>query len=188
MRRWIFILLLIVALQQANAQTTKFKVGDTAPTFKSITHEGEQFDLAYPGTTILFFYRGYWCPYCNKQLSALNDSLSLLEAKGARVVAITPEKYESVEKTVEKTKASYNIISDTTNSILKLYGVDFKVDDKTVERYKSFGVDFSAVNGNEENTLPVPAVFIIKGGIIKYVWFDKDYRKRPTVRELLDNL
>jgi peroxiredoxin len=69
-----------------------------------------------------------------------------------------------------------------------LYGVNFKVDDNTVERYKKFGVDFTTVNGNNENTLPVPAVFIIKDGIIKYIWFDKDYRKRPTIKELLDNL
>jgi len=66
--------------------------------------------------------------------------------------------------------------------------VNFTVDDNTVKRYKGFGVDFTAVNGNEENTLPVPAVFIIKDGTIQYTWFDKDYRKRPGVKELLDKL
>jgi len=37
--------------------------------------------------------------------------------------------------------------------------------------------------------LPVPATYIIdKFGKIKYVFFDKDYRKRPSVKTLTANL
>ncbi len=88
-----------------------------------------------------------------------------------------------------KTVPWYDISRDTTSTILKIYGVNFKVEDKTVERYKGFGVDFEKVNGNNENVLPVPAVFVIgKDGKFKYLYFDKDYRKRPSVKELLENL
>jgi peroxiredoxin len=179
---------LFMFVLSAKSQDLKLKEGDKAPLFTATSHSGKEIATNTTGTTILLFYRGYWCPYCNKQLSALNDSLSFLQDNGASVVAVTPEKYESVDKTIEKTKASFDIISDTSNKILKLFGVDFKVDENTVNRYKKLGVDFSSVNGNDENTLPVPAVFIIKDGIIKKVWFDKDYRKRPTVKELLNNL
>jgi len=185
-----FLLTLAVALSLGTkAQSLQFKTGDTAPAFTAVSHTGSNITVPQKGITILLFYRGYWCPFCNKQLSALNDSLALLQEKGASVVAVTPEKFESVSKTIEKTKADFTIISDTSNSILKSYGVDFKVDDNTVERYKKFGIDFTAVNGNSENTLPVPAVFIIdKDGKFKYIWFDKDYRKRPSVKELLEQL
>lgn len=170
------------------SQVPVFRAGDKAPVFSSVAHSGERFELEEKGTIILLFYRGYWCPHCNRQLSALNDSLAFLESKGAKVVAITPEKHASVDKTIEKTKASFTIISDTSNTILKLYGVDFKVDEKTIERYKSYDIDFTKINGNADNVLPVPAVFVIKDGIITYTWFEKDYRKRPAVRELLDQL
>jgi peroxiredoxin len=179
--------MVLMCVLAASGQTA-LKPGDKAPAFTAVTHTGEPFQLDSAGTTILLFYRGYWCPYCNRQLSSLNDSLSFLEAKGAKVVAVTPEKYESVDKTIEKTKASFVIISDTSNNILEQYGVNFAVDEKTVTRYKAIGIDFSAVNANDENVLPVPAVYIIKNGKISYVWFDKDYRKRPSVKELLDNL
>lgn len=181
-------LAVVFASNHISAQTLSLKPGDKAPAFTAVTHKGSVVSIETPGTTVLLFYRGYWCPYCNRQLSALNDSLELIAGKGARVLAVTPEKFESVEKTIEKTKAEFPIISDTTNTILKLYGVDFKVDEKTVERYKGFGVDFSEVNANSENTLPVPAVFIIRDGIIQFAWFDKDYRRRPSVRELLEKL
>ncbi len=189
-----FILLCTVLLVSvlSFSQTSSFAVGDAAPNINSITHSGTSFDLkkaTQNGPVVVLFYRGYWCPYCSKQLKALTDSLYLLTEKNATVVAITPEKNESVDKTIEKTKANFAIISDTTNSILKAYGVNFTVDDKTLERYKGFGVDFEKVNGNTDNILPVPAVYIIDTkGNFKYIWFNKDYRKRPTVQELLNNL
>ncbi len=186
----IAILLLIAAKSQS--QTLQFKVGDKAPNFTAITHAGNKTDLkklVKNGPVVLVFYRGYWCPFCNKELNHMNDSLPMLQAKGATVIAITPEKYESVNKTIEKTKASFDIISDTSNTILKQYGVNFTIDDKTLEKYKTYGIDFTSVNGNTDNTLPVPAVFIIdKNGNFKYLYFDKDYRKRPSIKELLENL
>lgn len=187
-----FFLAFAIWLGKVQAQSLQFKVGDKAPVFSAAAHSGTNIklqELTAKGPVVLFFYRGYWCPFCNKQLSQLQDSLQFLTDKGATVLAITPEKSESIDKTIAKTKATYEIISDTTNSILKKYGVDFIVDDKTVERYKGFGVDFAKVNGNAENVLPVPGVFIIgKDGNFKYLFFNTDYRKRPTVKELLENL
>ena len=191
MKKMLSALLLFVVLI-SNAQSLQFKVGDKAPNFTATTHAGTETNLkklTKNGSVVLIFYRGYWCPFCNKELNHMNDSLPLLQAKGATVIAITPETYESVNKTIEKTKASFEIISDTTNTILKQFGVNFTVDDKTIEKYKTYGIDFTTVNGNSENTLPVPAVFIIdKNGNFKYLYFDKDYRKRPSIKELLENL
>lgn len=184
--------ILVFAQINGNAQALMFKKGDKAPSFEAITNEGKVFNLSNEikkGPLVLVFYRGYWCPFCNKELKALNDSLSFLAAKGASVIAISPETHESAEKTKEKTKAGFPIISDTSNTILKMFGVDYKVDDKTVDRYKGFGVDFAKVNGNNENTLPVPAVFIIdQEGKFRYLYFEKDYRKRPSVQELVNAL
>ena len=184
------ILLFVVAKSQS--QTLQFKEGDKAPNFTAITHAGSKTDLKKlikNGPVVMVFYRGYWCPFCNKELNNMNDSLPMLQAKGATVIAITPEKYTSVNKTIEKTKASFDIISDTSNIILKQYGVNFTVDDKTLEKYKTYGIDFASVNGNKDNILPVPAVFIIdKNGKFKYLYFDTDYRKRPSLKTLLENL
>jgi len=186
----VFALLFITTYTQA--QTQIFKVGDKAPLFSATTHNGQSFDLKKQlenSSVILLFYRGYWCPYCNKQLSQLNDSLSLIAEKGAKVIAVTPEIAESVNKTIAKTKASFDIISDTTNTILKQYAVNFTMENKAVERYKGFGIDIAKTNGNDENILPVPGVFIIsKDGTFKYIYFNTDYRKRPSVKELVENL
>ncbi len=64
---------------------------------------------------------------------------------------------------------------------MNAYNVAFKVDDKTVEKYKGYGIDFSKVNGNNGANLPVPAVYVInKKGKITYKFFDVNYKKDPA--------
>lgn len=169
------------------------KVGDKAPDFTIKNSNGsETFNLSKAlkkGPVVLVFYRGQWCPFCNKHLSQLNDSLSQIQAKGATVVAISPETDENIAKTVEKTKASFAILHDEQLVVMKSYKVNFGVDANTVERYKKYGIDFNQVNGNNGANLPVPATYIIgKNGNIKYVFFNPDYQKRASVKEILDNL
>ena len=137
----------------------------------------------------MVFYRGQWCPYCNRQLKELQDSLSFLQAKGATLVAISPEKPANISKTVEKTNAAYSVIFDDRLKIMKSYDVAFAVDSNTIERYKKFGIDFNDANGSNGAILPVPAVYIInKEGRIVFKHFDTDYRKRVSVREILEHL
>lgn len=159
---------------------------------KDVTGESVSLkDLRKKGPVVIVFYRGNWCPYCNKELSRLQDSLQLIKDKGATLVAITPETTEGIIKTAEKTKAAFPIIYDEDLKIMKAYDVAFKVDEKTVARYKNFNIDLAANNNQrpEEVTLPVPAVYIVdKEGTVTYRYFEPDYKKRPSVKEILRNL
>jgi len=169
-------------------------INSKAPDFKSKDQNGNEIvlkDLRKKGPVVLVFYRGYWCPYCNKELQRLEDSLLLITDKGAQLIAITPEKKEGVAKTIEQTKATYPIITDEEMKIMKAYDVAYPVDDKTVGRYKMASIDLAANNGQKPGSvyLPIPAVYIInKDGEISYRFFDADYKKRPSVKDLLENL
>ena len=166
-------------------------VNETAPPFSAMDQPGTMVSLntlQKKGPVVLLFYRGQWCPYCNKQLSAMHDSISFLSAKGATVVAVTPEKPENIQKTIEKTKAGFSVLFDDGLKIMKAYQVAFSVEASLIEKYKSYGIDFATVNGDNGATLPVPAVYIIKDGKIIYRYFDVNYKKRPSVRELLNQL
>jgi peroxiredoxin len=168
------------------------KVGDKAPDFTAKDQNGKTIYLSQAlknGPVVMLFYRGQWCPYCNKQLIRFSDSLQLLTAKGASVMAVTPEVAENVKKTVEKTKATFPIIEDEGLMIMKSYKVNFAVDENTVTKYKGYGIDFDKANGSNGTNLPVPATYIIgTDGNIKYVFFNTDYRKRVSVQEILNNL
>ncbi len=178
-----------------SAQTVPkgLNLNDKAPEFTAKDQAGKDISLKNElkkGSVVLVFYRGQWCPYCNRSLKQLEDSLSQIKSKGATVLAITPEQQDNIAKTVEKTKASFTILHDEGLQIMKSYDVAYKVDDKTIELYKKNGLDFNEMNGQANGAnLPVPAVYVInKSGKIVYKYFDVDYRKRATVKDILAHL
>ena len=195
MLKLIITLVIIGSSVLSNAQVDSLnflKVGDIAPSFitKSIT--GDTIDLSkltLKGKVILVFYRGAWCPYCNKHMSHLQDSLSLIEAKGVTVIAVSPEVEESIEKTIKKSNVSFSVVHDEKYSIMLKYGVAFTVDEKTLSKYRLYGINIEEANGNSDNILPVPATLIIgESGIIEYIHFDTDYKNRLSVNEILKRI
>jgi peroxiredoxin len=145
--------------------------------------------LLEKGPVVLMFYRGYWCPYCNRQLQQFQDSLQLINELGGTVVAVTPESVESINKTVEKTNVQFRIIHDNQLSIMKAYDVAFTPEEDVLTRYKKKGMDLNQINSDNGENLPVPATYIInQEGKIIYAFFDPDYKKRATVAKILKNL
>ena len=146
-------------------------------------------DLRKKGPTVLIFFRGSWCPYCSKALKTYQDSLSQLLTKGVQVIAITPQGKEGVDSMVAKTSAVFPILSDEGGKVMEAYQVAYKVDDRTVNRYKMAGIDLLKTNNQKQASLPVPAVYIINTeGTITYRYFDENYRKRVSVKELVANI
>ena len=167
-------------------------VNEAAPSFIAKDQHGKKINLAdeiKKGPVVLVFYRGQWCPYCNKQLKKLEDSLSFITARGAGLIAVSPEKQENIAKTIVKTNASYPVLFDDGATIMKIYDVAYAVDTATVSKYKKYGIDFNEVNGANGPVLPVPAVFVIsKEGKIVFRHFDLDYRNRASVKDILSHL
>ena len=189
MKKFILLALSAFFSFQVMAQTG-LKKGNEAPGFIAKDNSGKSVDLKgllkSHKAVVLFFYRGQWCPYCNKQISQLQDSLQLLTGKGAYVIGVTPETGENINKTIDKTHASFSIVQDKGYKIMKDYQVNYIVDPELLAKLKHYGVDLEKNNGNTDHVLPVPATYVIdKSGKITYVHFDKDYTKRATVSEIL---
>ena len=183
--------LLAISLAQAK-DPEGLQPGDKAPFFQAEDQFGEVIDLKKQlekGPVVLMFYRGHWCKYCNRQLEELTDSLQYIAAKGASIIAVTPEVMQFVDETSKKFDEAIRIISDEDMEIMNAYGVSFEVSGLTVLRYKTIGIDLDEFNGDNGTSLPVPATYIInKDGLIDYVYFDKNYKKRVSVKTLLMNL
>jgi len=182
---------IIFCISQIFAQSA-LKVGNNAFLFSSVDQYGKVVDLKTElkkGPVVLFFYRGSWCPYCNKQMAELEDSISLIRAKGATVIAVTPETKQSMKKIINKSKADFSIIHDEGYKIMNAYNVSFNVDSSTLAKYKSMNLLLSEANGTNDVKLPVPATYIIgTDGKIKYSYFDTNFRIRVSVAELLNNI
>lgn len=169
------------------------KTGTQAPMFVAKDNSGKTIDLKsllrLHKAVVLFFYRGQWCPYCNKQMQHLQDSLQLLTAKGAYMLGVTPETGENIDKTRQKTHASFSLVHDEGYQIMKAYDVNYKVDDPMYAKLKGYEIDLEKGNGNADHVLPVPATYIInRSGKIVFAHFDMDYTKRASVSQMLQML
>lgn len=169
------------------------KVGEIAPEFVSFDHKGNKISLSgllKTGPVVLIFYRGQWCPVCNKHLSDLQAGLEKVKEKGAQIIAVTPEKPEYINQTISKTHISFPVLYDKDYIIMKSYKLDFVPKKETTAKYNLFlNADLKNAHSDDSQTLPVPATYIIgTDGIIKYVHFNPDYKDRASIQDILNNL
>ncbi|MGE0129025.1 MAG: peroxiredoxin-like family protein [Blastocatellales bacterium] len=170
-------------------KVTPLPIGSRIPklTFKTI--EGATFDLneAISGKpAILIFYRGGWCPFCNRHLSQLQKLEPELIRMGYQILAVSPDLPEKLRPSIEKNKLSYTLLSDSKMAGAQAFGISFKVNDETVKRYKSMGIDLEKDSGETHHLLPVPSAFVIgKDGIIKFAYVNPDYKVRVDSEVLL---
>ena len=166
-------------------------VGDTASNFKLTNAIGDTIQLSdylKKGKVILTWYRGGWCPYCNLTLRSLQQSLPDFKAKGANLLALTPEVPDKSISTAEKNNLEFEVLSDIGNEVARDYGVVFTLIPELAESYQA-AFDLHSYNGDESNELPLAATYIInKEGIIEYAFLHKDYRNRAEPSEILENL
>ena len=91
-------------------------MGQSIPNVGLKTKQGEDFDLraaAQKQPLIIIFYRGGWCPYCNKHLGQLQQADSQLRELGYRIVAISPDRPEKLKESIDKGELSYTLLSDS---------------------------------------------------------------------------
>ena len=96
---------------------------------------------------------------------------------------------ENIKKTVESTGLDIPFISDQDQSIMEKYGVAFNVTKDYQEKIVKFkGTTLEKINQQEKAVLPIPATYIIKDGKIDWVYFDPNYRERPSIETILAQL
>jgi peroxiredoxin len=165
------------------------KAGDRAPTFELKDADGETIssrDLLASGPLVLTFYRGVWCPFCNEDLKALEAERPAIEARGARLVAVSPQSQANSRKSKRGNELSFPILSDTNSDLAGAFGIRFTLPDDLIEVYKSFGNELPRINDNPDWVLPMPARYVIDtDGTIAFAEINPDYTKRPEPSELL---
>lgn len=170
-------------------QTPGLPVGTKAPDAAVTDIDGRTVQLASlytQGPIVLTFYRGGWCPFCTRALSAWHDKMDALRAAGATFVAVTPEKPELAIQTRDKAGSDYIVFSDGAFAAAKAFKVHFVVDEATKAKYEQFGLHVDQANVSGTWELPAPATFVIdRQGVIRWAFADWDYKKRADPDEVI---
>ena len=131
-------------------------------------------DLFANKKTILIFYRGGWCPYCNLHLAALGESEKELLGLGYQIIAVSPDSPVKLKMTDEKNKLNYVLLSDSNGALSRAIGIAFQAP----TTYKSIVTEGSD-GANTALFLPVPSVFILDvTGTIQFEHITPDYKHR----------
>jgi peroxiredoxin len=135
---------------------------------------------------VISFYRGVWCPYCNLELQALQETLADITARGASLVAISPQTASNSRKSQHDNKLGFPILSDVKSQVANAFGIRFALPPDLIEVYAGFGNDLPRINDDPAWVLPMPARYVIgTDGIIAYAEVNPDYTQRPDPGELL---
>lgn len=166
-------------------------VGDKAVDFELPSAGGTDVrlsELLAVGPVVLTFYRGGWCPFCNRHLQGLQEVLLELHGQGGQLLAVSPELPEKALATQDKNHLAFPILSDKGNAVARQYGIVFRVSDKVIPYYDQF-FDIEAYNGDRSYELPLPATYVIDSdGVIRYAFLEPDYKLRADPKDLLDVL
>jgi peroxiredoxin len=175
-------------IESGQAQRAK-KAGDAAPEFSLKDPEGNPVssrELLAKGPLVVSFYRGVWCPYCNLELQALQAALPEIAARGASLVAISPQTGANSRKSQRDNKLDFPILSDVRSEVANAFGIRFALPDYLAEVYKAFGNNLPVINEDPAWVLPMPARYVIgTNGVIAYSEVNPDYTQRPDPSELL---
>lgn len=168
------------------------QIGDKMPEFSLPNAVGNRIssgEILRNGKIILAFYRGSWCPYCNLELRFLQENLSGIKDKNAVLIAISPQSPDHSLTMVEKNNLEFEVLTDVNNDFAKKLGIVFQLQDFVLPYYKNLGIDLLAFNKSDENTLPVPAVFVVdENNVVVYKFLDVNYMSRIDVEELIQAL
>jgi peroxiredoxin len=156
------------------------KTGQQAPEFTLPDAFGNEVSLTTlldKGPVVVAFYRGEWCPFCNIELHALQESLPKMKELGATLIAISPEKPDYGIVATEKNSLTFPVLSDFGNKVARQFGIVFQIGEELKQFSKNvFKNDIAIRNGEESYELPVPATFVIDTTVVvRFAHVDVDY-------------
>ncbi|MEY2880589.1 MAG: hypothetical protein RLZZ15_2969 [Verrucomicrobiota bacterium] len=165
-------LLLAVGSAAADMPAPGLAVGAKAPDFTLKNAADADVSLASltkAGPVALVFYRSAdWCPFCKKQLQALQADLAKVEMGSVRVVGISYDAPATSAAAAAKLGLTFPLLSDTGSKVIDAYGIR-----NADAKGKAAGV-------------PHPVVFIVDGqGVIRAKLAREGYKDRPESAEII---
>jgi len=192
--RILILLITLLSYHTLMAQNSMFdvcplKVGTEIPSSLLYDDTGKEHalkDLIAERPTVLVFYRGAWCGYCTKHLSELDEAKGQIEEQGYQILGITIDQASKLEESRTKSNSEIVVYSDAKAEAIKAFGLDWQVEEETFHKYKNeYKVDLEEWSGQTHHALPVPAVFIIKDGIVQFQYVNPNYNTRLKAETLL---
>lgn len=104
---------------------SELHVGDAAPNFTSVDHDGHKVALEeFKGqVVVLYFYPKDDTPDCTKEACAFRDMKDVYAQNGAVIYGVSRDSAQSHQKFRNKYDLNFPLLADEDSSICEAYGV-----------------------------------------------------------------
>lgn len=142
------------------------------------------------GMSVLVFYRGAWCPYCNIALSAYQQELlPELARRGIPLVAISPQRPDGSRTMRDKHSLAFAVLSDPGSALAASLGILTEPSPGARAAQLELGLDLAEVNADGTVTVPMPTVVILgPGRTVRWIDVHPDYSTRTEPQQVIDAL
>ena len=174
-------------LTNSGAAEQALKQGAQAPDFILPDARGNAVRLSHllaQGPVVMTFYRGQWCPYCHLALRAYQQALPHMQARGASLVAISPQTPDHSRVLAEKLELTFALLSDMGNQVARQFGLVFTIDEAVRAAHKQVGANLPRFNGTDAWELPMAGTFLVDQlGTVRLAFVHADFTRRldPSV-------
>ena len=140
--------------------------------------------------SVVVFYRGAWCPYCNIALATYQSQLlPQLTARGVRLLAISPQAPDGSLSMQQKNELTFGVLSDPANVLAGRMGILTGPSDEVRAAQLQLGLDLTRVNADATITLPMPTTMILDAQhALRWIDVHPDYSTRSEPQQILDAL
>ena len=165
------------------------KAGTIVPGFTVNDHLGNSItleELKAKGNLLVVFYRGGWCPYCNRQIRQLTEAWPQFQQRNVVPVLISVDKPDAAAMALRTYEIPFPVLSDPDLVVHDLFQVTMKLDDELIPKYREYGIDVEDWSGRTHHKFAVASVFLInETGVLVWSHSSMDYKTRPSVQQLL---
>ena len=190
MKQFSLILLLFIGFTKLEAQTptlakdiSPLLIGERFPNTNltsSLANVVSLNSIIKEKPTVVIFYRGGWCPYCQRHLADIRKVEDSIIALGYQIIAISPDAPSQLHAMSNEAKVNYSLYSDPGCELMKKIGIAFQMP----ESYSKRLLEYS--DGKNSSILPVPSVFILNtDGEILFEYINPTYSTRISGSLLL---
>jgi peroxiredoxin len=179
----------IAALRAARLDEQALAVGEYAPDFDLPDLASGQMvslgELLSSGPAAVVFVRGFWCPYCNAALRALDRIAPEIQRSGSALVAITVEPAAPARAALAAAPLRFPVLHDWDTRVSALFGLTFHLSDELAALYRAAQIAF-ARDADGCIQLPIPASYVVRrDGTVSWSHIDVDFTRRAEPQALL---
>jgi peroxiredoxin len=137
--------------------------------------------------SVLVFYRGAWCPYCNIALNAYQTGLlPELADRGVGLIAVSPQTPDGSLGIEEKHDLRFAVVSDPGNVLAASIGIVTAPSDEALAAQLELGLDLKAVNADGTTAIPQATTVILDSdATVRWVDVHADYSTRSEPAAIL---